>query len=155
MIANLHSEFRNNLALLTQLKSKHQQISQSTYLLLSFMGLPKSEIMHHNPDSILSAAIDVKGFRPPQNAISEIFGSGKLNLISSDSLKSALFEWVAGMEEKDDAFETMDQMLQDMFLPYLVKNASLKNIDRYGLLSWKENTRLKSNNLKLHQDIEI
>lgn len=40
-------------------------------------------------------------------------------------------------------------------MPYLTKNASLKNIDSYGFLKWKEKSRLQSNNLKLFYDLEF
>ena len=122
---------------------------------MSLMGQSENEIAKYNIDSILSITIDFYDFRPTENVFSEIIASGKLDLITSDSLKNALFEWTAGIKVKEEASEGLDQMNQDLLIPYIIKNASLKNIDSYGFLQWKEKSRLKSSNLKLFSQIEF
>lgn len=152
---NLNHEFRKNHSLLVKQKEQYRQIRASINLLMSLMGKPESEIRKYNTDSLIATAIDVTDFRPTANVVAEIIGSGKMNLIYSDSLKNALFTWTATIEEKKEAWETQDQFLQNMLMPYLTKNASLKNIDAYGFLKWEEKSKLKNDNLKLFQEIEF
>ena len=41
-----------------------------------------------------------------------------------------------------------------MFIPYLAKHASLKNIDRYGFLGWRDKSKLKTDH-DYFNDIEF
>lgn len=102
----------------------------------------------------MSKLIDIFDYSPTQNVINELLSSGKMKLISSDSLKSTLFDWSAVMNEKEEAWETLDQFTQNLFIPYLVINASLKNIDRYCYLAWENKSRLKTTH-NYFNDIEF
>ena len=152
---NLNNEFIKNDKLLNKHRIRSHVAKKSIDLLMSLIGQSENEIAKYNIDSILSMTIDVYDFRPTENVMSEIITSGKLDLITSDSLKNALFEWNAGLKVKEEAMETLDGMNESLLIPYLIKNASLKNIDGYSLLQWKEKSRLKSNNLKLFSQIEF
>ena len=155
ILNNINNEFKNNYKLLEKHQNIYLEVWKSTNTIMSMIGLSETDLKKHNLDSLLSKIIDIFDFNPTENSITEILASGKLNVISSDPLKKALFEWSAGIKEKEDAWETLDQNTQNMFLPYLAKNASLKNIDSYGLLDWNEKSRLKSDNSQIFQDIEF
>jgi hypothetical protein len=155
ILTNINNEFKNNYKLLEKHQNIYFEVWKSTNTIISLVGLSETELKKHNLDSLIAKFIDIYDFNPTENSITEILASGKLNIISSDPLKKALFEWSAGIKEKEDAWETLDQNTQTMFLPYLVKNVSLKNIDSYGFLNWKEKSRLKSDNSKVFQDIEF
>ncbi|MEP0134393.1 MAG: DUF6090 family protein [Eudoraea sp.] len=155
ILNNINNEFKNNHKLLEKHQNLYLEVWKSTNTIISMVGLSETELKKHNLDSLLSKIIDIYDFNPTENSITEILASGKLNVISSDPLKKALFEWSAGIKEKEDAWETLDQNTQNMFLPYLAKNASLKNIDSYGPLNWNEKSRLKSDNSQVFQDIEF
>jgi len=155
VISNISIEFKQNNIVLKNHLAQYQEALKSTNLLMSLIGLPENELKAYNLDSILSIVIDIYDYSPSDNVMTEILASGKLNLISSDSLKYSLFEWSAANKDKEEAWETLDQFTQNMFLPYLTKNASLKNIDSYGFLKWKEMSRLESDNSKLFQDLEF
>ena len=155
ILNNINNEFKNNYKLLEKHQNLYLEVWKSTNTIISMVGLSETELKKHNLDSLLSKIIDIYDFNPTENSITEILASGKLNVISSDPLKKSLFEWSAGIKEKEDAWETLDQNTQNMFLPYLAKNASLKNIDSYGPLNWNEKSRLKSDNSQVFQDIEF
>ena len=155
ILSNINSEFKQNYNLLKKHKAQYQDVRNSTNILMSIIGQSESELKTYNLDSLISIVIDVYDYSPTENTLTEILASGKLSLISSDSLKKALFTWSAISDDKEEAWETLDQNNQTMFLPYLAKNASLKNIDSYGFLDWQEKSRLKSNNTELFQDIEF
>ncbi len=155
IMSNLNNEIIKNNKLLNKHRIQYQEVKKSINFLMSLMGQSENEIAKYNIDSLLYIAIDVYDFRPTENVFSEIIASGKLDLITSDSLKNALFEWTAGLKVKEEAVEGLDHMTQNSFIPYLTKNGSLKNIDSYGFLQWKEKSRLKSNNLKLFSQNEF
>ena len=155
IMSNLNNEFIKNDKSLNKHSIRYQISKESIHFLMSLIGQSENEIAKYNIDSLLSIAIDVFDFRPTDNVMSEVIASGKLDLIRSDPLKNALFEWNAGLKLKEEAMETLDGMNESLLIPYLIKNASLKNIDSYGLSEWKEKSRLKSNNLKLFSQIEF
>ncbi len=155
ILTNINNEFKNNYKLLKKHQNHYLEIWKSTNTIMSMVGLSETELKKHNLDSLIAKIIDLYNFHPTENSITEILASGKLNIISSEPLKKVLFEWSAGIDEKEEAWETLDQNTQNLLLPYLVKNVSLKNIDSYGFLNWKEKSRLKSDNSKVFQDIEF
>ena len=152
---NLNNEFIKNNKLLNEHRIQYQVAKKSIDLLMSLIGQSENEIEKNNIDSLLSITIDVYDFRPTENVMSGIIASGKLDLITSDSLKNALFEWSVGLQVKEEAVQTLDHTTQNLLIPYLSKNGSLKNIDSYGFLQWKEKSRLKSNNLNLFSQNEF
>ena len=156
ILNNINNEFKNNYKLLEKHQNIYLEVWKSTNTIMSMIGLSETELKKHNLDSLLVKIIDIYDFNPTENSITEILASGKLNVISSDPLKKALFEWSAGIKEKEDALETLDQNTQTLLLPYLIRrNVSLKNIDSYGFLDWNEKSRLKSDNSQVFQDIEF
>lgn len=155
IISNLNNEFEQNYKILKTNQAIYKEARKSTNILISLIGLPDEELNKYNLDSLISKVIDVYDYSPTEVVITELLASGKFNLITSDSLKTVIFEWTAGIKEKEEAWETLDQNNQNMFLPYLAKNVSLKNIDSYGPLNWKKKSRLKSDNSKVFQDIEF
>jgi hypothetical protein len=49
----------------------------------------------------------------------------------------------------------MDETSQNLFLPYLTKNASMKNIDQYSLLKGTEKSKLNPQVQKLFKELEF
>jgi hypothetical protein len=155
ILTNLNKEFRLNNILLNKQRMDYQKNIKTIGILMDLMGKPEYEISAINTDSIISEAIDVSDFRPTSNVMLELIGSGKMNLITNNALKNELFKWTARMEEKKEAWETLDHFNESLMMPYLIKQSSLKNIDRYGLLNWKSKTSLKNNNFHLFQQLEF
>lgn len=154
IVSNLNFESKKNLKLLREHQIVFKESIQSCNLIMDLIGRPENEIEKYNLDSLISKIIDVFDYSPTQNVINEIFSSGKMKLISSDSLKSTIFEWSAALNEKEEAWETLDQFTQQMFIPYLTKHASLRNIDRYGFLNWEHKSKLKTDH-NYFNDIEF
>ena len=70
-------------------------------------------------------------------------------------MRLLLFEWSNRLDEKIEAYKTVDEISQTLLLPYLTKNASLKNIDSYSIVKWKEKSKLSTNYYKMFQDLEF
>jgi hypothetical protein len=155
IISDLHQEFQKNKAKLDTTINYHRAIVGAIGEVMHLIDEPDEVLSKHNTDSLIYLTIDHTDYSPSQSVISELISSGKLNLISSDSLRMLIFEWGSAMEEKVEAYETMDEMSQNLTLPYLTKNASMKNIDFYGLGKINGPSKFEPQNHKLFQDLEF
>jgi hypothetical protein len=59
------------------------------------------------------------------------------------------------MDEKEEGYETMDEMNQNLTLPYLTKNGSMKDIDQYGLGRINGRSKFAPQNHLLFQELEF
>ncbi|WP_204345381.1 DUF6090 family protein [Psychroserpens algicola] len=155
ILKNLNFEFRKNKTDLESIKLDYQQFLKSTKSVLNLIGETEDIIKAQNTDSLISESINSYDYRPTQNVFSDLISSGNLKLISSDSLRLYLFQWSSFLNEKEEAWDTLDDFSQNMMLPYLTKNASLKNIDSYGLLDWNQKSKLKPDTFEMFQDLEF
>lgn len=155
ILVDLHTEFKNNLGLLKRNKALYAESEKSIKRLASLIGVSKSELDQQNLDSLLAKSIDVFDYRPTQNALTELLASGKLNLIQNATLKTALFKWSADLSEKQEAWQTLDDFNQDLFIPYLTKHVSMKNIDNYGLVAWNKKSILEVDYHPIFQTLEF
>lgn len=155
MMKNINNEFKNNLQKLKVSRAQYQDTEVSVRLLMSFMQFSSDQLKQRNIDSLIAKAVDVYDYSPTQNSLTEILSSGNLKLITNDSLKTMLLEWSAELNEKEEAWQTLDDFNQNLVLPYLTKNASMRNIDSYSLMKWKEKSKFKVNYQDLFNAIEF
>lgn len=155
MMKNLNTEFEKNLQKLKALRIQYNETDKSIRLLMSFMKMTSGDLEKINTDSLISKAIDVYDYNPTQNSLTEIIATGNLKLITNDSLKTMLLEWSAELNEKEESWQTLDDFNQDLVLPYLTKNASMRNIDMYSLMQWKEKSKFEVQAQDLFYDIEF
>ena len=155
ILKNLQHEFTKNLSSLDSVKAHHQSIQRSIAKVMDLIGEPASELEQYNLDSLLYLTLDYTEYIPSESVVSELIASGKMDLISSDTLRMLLFDWVSAMDEKKEGYTTMDEISQQQTLPYLTKNGSMKNIDRYGILCGNGKSKFPSRNLLLFSQVEF
>ena len=155
ILKNLNFEFNKNKKDLKIIKNNYQRLIGATKQLLDLIGEENIILQKHNTDSLISESINYLDYRPTENVLSDLISSGNLKLISSDSLRLHLFQWSSFINEKEEAWETLDDFSQNMMMPYLTKNASLKNIDSYGFLDWKQGSKLQTETNGMFLDIEF
>lgn len=155
LLKNLNFEFKKNKSDLEIVKKDYHNFMNATKSVLNLVGENKATLQKHNTDSLLSESINYYDYRPTQNVVSDLLSSGNLKLISSDSLRMFLFQWSSLLNQKEEAWETLDDFSQNMMMPYLTKHASLKNIDSYGVLQWKQPSKLNLDTSKMFQDLEF
>ena len=155
ILKNLNFEFNKNKKDLQIIKNNYQSLIGATKQLLDLIGEENIILQKHNTDSLISESINYLDYRPTENVLSDLISSGNLKLISSDSLRLHLFQWSSFINEKEEAWETLDDFSQNMMMPYLTKNASLKNIDSYGFLDWKQGSKLQTETKGMFLDIEF
>ncbi|WP_218841862.1 DUF6090 family protein [Winogradskyella ursingii] len=155
ILKNLNFEFKKNRSDLELVKNDYRGFINSTKEVIGLIGEDRGTLKQHNTDSLISESINYYDYRPTENVLSDLISSGKLKLIASDSLRLHLFQWSSFLNEKEEAWDTLDDFSQNMMMPYLTKNASLKNIDSYGFLDWEEPSKLNPDTYKIFQDIEF
>ncbi|MAM29153.1 MAG: hypothetical protein CMC13_09025 [Flavobacteriaceae bacterium] len=155
ILKNLNFEFNKNKKDLKIIKNNYQRLIGATKQLLDLIGEKNIILQKHNTDSLISESINYLDYRPTENVLSDLISSGNLKLISSDSLRLHLFQWSSFINEKEEAWETLDDFSQNMMMPYLTKNGSLKNIDSYGFLDWKQGSKLQTETNGMFLDIEF
>ncbi|MHA7130689.1 DUF6090 family protein [Algoriphagus namhaensis] len=155
ILQSLHSEFIGNKEKIQASIELHEAILGTTKDLMKLFKQPDSILNTYNLDSLLERSISFRDISTSQSAIEDLISSGNLNLISSESLRKLIFEWNSEIGEKDESFETLDETAQTLLVPYLMKNSSLKNIDRYGFLNWEEGSRFDSQTHKMFQELEF
>ncbi|MFC4720854.1 DUF6090 family protein [Geojedonia litorea] len=155
MMADLNSEFKNNLTKIRASIKQYQGTEQAIRLLMSKMKATPQEINLINTDSLIAKAIDVFDYRPTQNTLTEILSSGNLKFITKDSLKYKLLDWSAELNEINEAWLTLDDFIQHMVIPYLTENVSMRNIDKYSLMAWEEKSKFEIDYNTLFHDLKF
>ena len=154
IIENLNLEFKKNRSTLRESIDYHKSILKFTTSVMELIGQPKEILNENNLDSLIAASLDYKEYRPSQVVYADLIASGRLNLIS-ENLRLLLFEWSIALDGKKEGYDTLDEISQTLLLPYLTKNASMKNIDSYSIVDWKEKSKLPTNYYKMFKDLEF
>lgn len=155
LLKNLNLEFKKNKANLQATINDHRGMLNAVDEIMELMGKPESALVNVNVDSLLYLSIDYDDFNPSQSVIDEAISSGTVSLIRTESLRTLIFDWVSAEQGLQESYATMDEMSQSITLPYLAKNASMKNIDYYGLLKENGKSKFPSKNPALFTDVEF
>ena len=152
---NIHSEFlENNKASSLALKESKKSAAVCKEI-MSLMGKDRDELRTYNIDSLIFYALEPGDFRPSDNTISDLVQSGRLKLLTNDSLKGLLYQWQRDFTSLKTSYSRIELKLDNELIPYLSKNYSLKDIDKYGQLEWKQPTNLEIDKYRLFKDIEF
>ena len=155
ILNSFHEEFLQNKEMMKTVEALYSKISHSNQLLMNLIGKNPTEIELVNTDSILGVSIFYYDYIPGDYVLSNLESTGKLSLISSDKLRKLLFEWTQELSQKDNAFAMLDKYYMESLIPYLTKNASLKNIDVYTSYGSDTPSVLESNSINMFQQIEF
>ncbi|EPR74168.1 hypothetical protein ADIWIN_0745 [Winogradskyella psychrotolerans RS-3] len=99
IIKNLNLEFKKNKISIEKYIKHHETILSDTRVLIDLVGEPEDVLNRFNLDSLLAQTIDYMSYKPSQSVVLDVISSGKLNLISSDSLRLQFFEWSSNLEK--------------------------------------------------------
>lgn len=145
LITRLHTEYSKNKTLL---KEQENVINNTRNASLELMKLMNTDISHLNTkimDSLVFYTIEYRPYNPLTTTLTEITQTGKLDIISDQNLRNLLGQWSIEMENYKSIYLLYEKWVEDRILPYLSKNISLKNVDKFGLLQWKQNSAFESN----------
>jgi hypothetical protein len=155
ILQNLHDEFSENKKLLKATQKGTTATKQAGIEIMSLFGKPKAVINQHNTDSLLFLVLEFDSFRPSENTINDLIQSGRLKLLKNKKLKVLLYQWQSDLKNLDVSYKRVELKIDDELVPYLSKKYSLKDIDKYGALNWKENTSLEINKFEIFNEIEF
>lgn len=154
IIKNLNMEFKQNKSTIQESIAFQKSILTCARDIMKLIGQPKEVLDKNNLDSLIARSLDYTEYRPSQVVYSDLIASGKLNLLPED-VRLLLFEWSINLDGKKEGYDTLDEISQTLLLPYLTKNASMKNIDSYSIVEWKEKSKLISDYYGMFQDLEF
>ncbi len=154
IVKNLNLEFKRNKTTIQESINFHKSILNSTKGLMELIGQPKEILNENNLDSLIAISLEYTEYRPSQVVYADLVSSGRLNLLSED-LRLLLFEWSIALNGKKEGYNTLDEISQTLLMPYLTKNASMKNIDSYSIVEWEEKSKLTTNYYAMFRDLEF
>ncbi len=155
IVKNLHNEFLQNKKIIQKSIEDSDNCIHILKSLMDFMGKDEELINKHNVDSLLFYAFDPPIFRPSENTISGLIQSGRLELLQNPDLVDLIYEWGRTMKALNDHSGRLLINIDNVVQPYLSKHYSLKDIDVYGDLNWKNKTILEIDKLKIFEAIEF
>lgn len=154
ILKNLHNEFQENEYLLNEVVDINVKCFNTGVSIMGLFGKERWEIANYNIDSLIFFSFEKRQFNPSENALQDLLQSGRYQLISNDDLKKSLYQWSQKMLSAKERYSGMDSKIEQDIVPYLSKNYSFKDIDRYGPLNWENKSILKIDKLLIFEDIE-
>jgi hypothetical protein len=155
ILKDLHREFLLNKESVHTAIQHHQTILDAINKILDEIGEPDPELSETQMDSLLYLTLDYENYSPSQTVIAELISSGNTTLISSDTLRTLIFQWVNEIEDKNEGYQSLDAIGENLMIPYISKNGSMKNIDSFGMLKGNGRSKFPSRNLALLQQVEF
>ena len=153
IVENLKQEFLVNLVELDSTLGVVAKNRDANLRLMALFGKPAQALEEVNMDSLIYYSVEYHRFIPTQNALSDLLQSGRLQLVTNQALKDALYDWTRVMGLIDETYSIVKQKTEDDIVPYLTPRYPLKDMDRYGILGWKEPSRLPSRKHALFSEI--
>ena len=108
LIADLRSDFEANRTALQRIFVAQDRAADVTRQILTVGvdGLPADSV-----DALFQAMLNVETFNPRAGALNSAFGSGRIQLLRNQSLRSALAAWPGYLEDaREEVVETMPQL---------------------------------------------
>jgi hypothetical protein len=108
LIADLRSDFGANRSSLQQVLGAQRRAADVTRQILTvgIDGLSTDSV-----DALFSAMLNVETFNPRSGALNSALGSGRIHLLRSQDLRSALAAWPGYLEDaKEEVVEAMPQV---------------------------------------------
>ena len=156
ILTTLHKEFEENLQELKFDMTRIDNQIVSIQILFNLFGeedLPREQYV----DSLILNSFGHITWNPSSYMLNDLKNSGQLSRLSNTQLQSTLFKWERHYENLLEITED-DHIISKVFLDYLRKNASLKNIDMTAPISQKvdwSRSNLGFNNLSLLNELEF
>jgi len=151
---NLNTEFKTNKELLQEDIAENNNSMSAGKILMDLIGSDDDALRAKNPDSLIFRFFESGGIDFSENTILELIQSGKMQYIQNDNIKNLTFEWNQKKENAVRSYE-QKQRVTNLLIAYLYKRYPIKNIDIYGVLKWKEPSKLQVNKLAIFNEVEF
>jgi hypothetical protein len=153
-LQSLNAEFIiNNQILYESIESNENSITAGKQI-MSIINSDREELKTQNTDKLLFDIFEVGSFNITENSILEILQYNKLQKLKNDSLKILIFEWTQKTTRVSTNKKSIDEK-STYLVNYLMKRYPLKNIDAFGVLSWKQPSAIKVDKYTIFYDLEF
>lgn len=153
VLKNLAQENKANLASLNQLMTTVSNCYDANLVLMELFNKDDTFLSTQNVDSLLFNSLEFDRFSPSENVLQELLSSGKLDIIESDNLKNALFDWTRVLKLAEERYLDCNRKLVSDLTPYLTQNYVFKDLDQYGNLNWAVPSKFKINKQDIFDDL--
>ncbi len=153
VLSNLKQEFASNRSELNEVLEGVELARDANLLIMELIGSSDQVVAASNTDSLLFHAVEYTRFLPTQNALTDLFQSGGLELLSNEDLKNLLYDWTREMGRIDESYSGVKSKTEDEMLPYLTTRYPLRDMDRYGVLAWKSGSTLPHDKTAIFQEL--
>ncbi len=129
ILINLKKEFQANLEAINNSILGENEISEGCFEITNIIRSNNLEKEANKLDSLLYIIENFGSFDAIRGVVDEIINSGKLNIITNDSLRTHLTGWTALLKdaEEDDEFRFENYNLN--LMPFLIKHFPIANGD--------------------------
>jgi len=153
ILKNLAQEYQSNKRDLVRMITIVSDSYKANLTIMSLFNKEPSYLKTKNIDSLLFYSLEFDKFTPSENVLQELLSSGKLNLISNDSLKNLLFDWTRVLKIADERYNDCFRKLTNDLTPYLTNHYVFKDLDQYGNLNWEEPSKFEKDKLAILNDL--
>ena len=131
ILKDLKNEFQSNLTKINEFISLDYEISKNCYAITKLIRSNQLESESHSFDSLLYNTMQFGAFDAIRGVVDDLLNSGKLKIITNDSLRLQLSAWTAAIEdaEEDGAFRF--ENYNSNLLPFLSKYIPLANGEQF------------------------
>ena len=153
-LKGIQAEFKLNKDYLINSIKMNQEGLKTGKEIMSLMNQDVEILKSINIDSLLFQIFEYGGFEISENTILEVMQVGQLQNLENDQLKSFILEWSQQKIKIDRNRITLTEK-SDYLVRYLMTRYPLKNIDKYGVLAWKNPSTIEVDKYAIFTDLEF
>lgn len=127
LLQQLAIDFQDNQNQLTDRISEHKSIDRSLRKLLMDIKPNPEKIPEDSLNKYISDISHMVFYKPNTVTITSLLSSGKISIISNDSLALLLSKWPEKLESYQFGTTIIYNLYQDQILPYTVKQLHFRN----------------------------
>ena len=98
ILQNLRTEFLQNQTTLEDIRQVLSNSQRSSMTLMNMIQVGQAEDAQVNLDSLIFWTIEYYPFNPSNNVFSDLLQSGRMQLLSNDTLRNTIFTWSTELE---------------------------------------------------------
>lgn len=128
-LQNIRSDFKNTIAEFQENNIFRERILEATSTLYSLIHLQKPKLTKTQMDSLLATLLVNPTYNGQSETLNILFNSGKINIISNDSIKNALVIWPQQVEDITEDEIYSSNILFTQLHPIVKRHISLYDVN--------------------------
>lgn len=154
ILKNLKDEFLLNKDQFIKSLNRIERALSTSKKLSGLIGSDRRELETQNLDSLIYNVFEYDNLTISENTLLDLIQSGRLHLISNESLKNSIYQWTQQTSLVQENYE-LARKKSAFLLTYLSPRYSLKNVDIYGGFEWQKMSRLPNDRFLIFSELEF